>query len=129
MSRNWEYGKTYASGRTGNQPLNIVERLDELRALINKDLDTQEDGMLIPGGHPDLNFLHEKLTLVINHLLENNFEKLLNAMYRLDVSERKFHEVLTGAEPGEISSKLAELVIEREMQKVKTREMYRRKEL
>lgn len=85
--------------------------------------------MIIPGGHPELNFLHEKLTLVIDHLLQNNFEKLCNAMYRLDVSERKFHEVLTGTEPSAISARLADLVIEREMQKVKTRELYRRKEL
>ena len=84
---------------------------------------------MIPAGHPDLNYLHEKLTLVIEHLLQNNFEKLLNAMYRLDVSEKKFHEVLTGSDVSEVGSKLADLVIEREMQKVKTREMYRRKEL
>lgn len=85
--------------------------------------------MLIPAGHPELSYLHEKLTLIIGHLLTNNFEKLCNAMYRLDVSERKFHEVLTGSDPAEISSRLADLVIEREMQKVKTRELYRRKEL
>jgi hypothetical protein len=109
--------------------LTPLENLDQLRELINKDLDTREEGMLIPGGHPDLNFLHEKLTLVIGHLLMNNFEKLCNAMYRLDVSENKFHEALTGSDPSEISAKLADLVIERELQKVKTRELYRRKEL
>jgi hypothetical protein len=103
--------------------------LEQVRELINKDLDTQDEGMVIPAGHPDLSYLHEKLTLVIEHLLENNFEKLLNAMYRLDVSERKFHEVLTGSNASEVGSKLADLVIEREMQKVKTREMYRRNEL
>jgi len=106
-----------------------LDQLEQVRELINKDLETVEEGMLIPGGHPELSYLHEKLTLVIGHLLQNNFEKLCNAMYRLDVSERKFHEVLTGSEASEISSKLADLVIEREMQKVKTREMYRRKEL
>jgi organic radical activating enzyme len=106
-----------------------LEQLEQVRELINKDLDTQDEGMVIPGGHPELNYLHEKLQLVIEHLLQNNFEKLCNAMYRLDVSERKFHEVLTGSDVSEVCSRLADLVIEREMQKVKTREMYRRKEL
>jgi hypothetical protein len=106
-----------------------MENLDKVRELINKDLDTQEEGMIIPGGHPELNYLHEQLTLVIEHLLQHNFEKLCNAMYRLDVSERKFHEVLTGSDASDVGSKLADLVIEREMQKVKTRELYRRKEL
>ena len=106
-----------------------MERLEQVRELINKDLETQDEGMVIPSGHPDLNYLHEKLTLVIEHLLQNNFEKLLNAMYRLDVSEKKFHEVLTGSDAAEVGPRLAELVIEREMQKVKTREMYRKKEL
>ena len=106
-----------------------MEKIEQVRELINKDLDTREDGMVIPGGHPDFNYLHEKLMMVIDYLLQNNFEKLCNAMYRLDVSERKFNEVLTQSDPADISSKLADLVIEREMQKVKTRELYRRKEL
>lgn len=108
---------------------NTLDHFEQVRELINKDLDTREEGMMIPGGHPELNFIHEKLELVINHMLEHNFEKLCNAMYRLDVSERKFHEVLTGTAPEVIGSRLADLVIEREMQKVRTREMYRKKEL
>ena len=105
-----------------------MEDLEQVRDLINKDLDTEEEGLMIAGGHPELNYLHEKLTLVIEHLLQNNFEKLCNAMYRLDVSERKFQEVLAATEPSGISSRLADLVIEREMQKVVTRNLYRKKE-
>jgi hypothetical protein len=107
----------------------MMEDLDKVRDLINKDLSTEEEGLMIPGGHPELNYLHEKLALVIGHLLRNNFEKLCNAMYRLDVSESKFQKVLTETDPSEISSRLADLVIEREMQKVVTRKMYRKKEL
>lgn len=109
--------------------MDTMENLDPVRELINKDLNTEEDGLLIPGGHPELGYIHEKLVLVIEYLLQNNFEKLCNAMYRLDVSERKFQEVLAGSDPADVSSRLADLVIEREMQKVKTRELYRRKEL
>lgn len=103
--------------------------LEQVRDLINKDFDTQDEGMVIRGKNPDLSYLHEKLTHIITHLLQHDFEKLCNAMYRLDVSERKFQEVLTGTDAPLIGSKLADLVIEREMQKVKTREMYRKKEL
>ena len=106
-----------------------MEDLDQVRDLINKDLDTEEEGLIIPGGHPEMQYLHERLTLVIEHLLQNNFEKLCNAMYRLDVSERKFQEVLATAEPADISALLASLVIEREMQKVVTRNLYKNREI
>jgi organic radical activating enzyme len=128
MDRNWRPGGIYVSGRTINQSTEYsMEGLDQVRDLINKDLSTEEEGLMITGGHPELDYLHEKLTLVIEHLLRNNFEKLCHAMYRLDVSERKYQEVLTATDPSGISARLADLVIEREMQKVVTRKIYRKK--
>jgi hypothetical protein len=108
----------------------MTEENEQLAGLINKDFATVEDGMLIPlGGSIDRDSIREKLAFVIAHLMEHNFEKLCQAMYRLDVSERKFDEVLTREEPERIAYSLADLVIEREMQKVRTRIMYKRKEL
>jgi hypothetical protein len=106
-----------------------MEGLDQVRDLINNDFNTEEEGLIISGGHLEMQYLHERLTMIIEHLLQNNFEKLCNAMYRLDVSERKFQEVLATTDPADISSQLAKLVIEREMQKVVTRNMYKNREL
>jgi len=101
----------------------------QLAGLINQDLGNQEEGMLIPVSGLDRNMIREKLAILIEHLMQSNFEKLCQAMYRLDVSELKFHKVMTEKPTEEIASSLADLVIEREMQKVRTRIMYKRKEL
>lgn len=67
-----------------------------------------------------------RLQLFIAELLEFNFEKLTNMIYRHDVSEEKFHKALESGSINEQAGKLAELVIEREMQKVETRKAYRK---
>jgi hypothetical protein len=64
------------------------------------------------------------LKSILDHLLENDFERLLNAMYRLDIDESKFQEVLSGVYGNDVSGKLAEIIIERELRKVETRKRY-----
>jgi hypothetical protein len=103
----------------------MKENYEELASLINKDLDTSSEGMLIHTKGVDQNLLKLKLTEVIDHLLNTDFEKLCNAMYRLDVSEHKFHKVLTEKSKEEVAPALADLVIEREWQKVRTRRLYK----
>jgi hypothetical protein len=102
---------------------------EQLASLINKDLGNQEEGMLIPLSGLDLNMIREKLAILIEHMLQDNFEKLCQAMYRLDVSETKFHQVMTEQPFENIPSSIADLIIEREMQKVRTRMMHKRGEL
>jgi len=106
-----------------------MDENEQLASLINKDLGSLEESMMIPVSGLDSNAIREKLAILIAHLMQNNFEKLCQAMYRLDVSEVKFHQVMTEKPTGEIPSSLADLVIEREMQKVRTRIMYKRGEL
>lgn len=106
-----------------------MEQLGELAQLINKDLDPGDEKMLIPVSDLDINMLKEKLSVVILYMLENQFEKLCNVMYRLDVSEQKFSDVLNKYPPQEAAPAIAELVIEREMMKVRTRMLYRNKQL
>ena len=70
--------------------------------------------------------LKSHLSFYIAELLEHNFEKLCSLIYRHDVSEEKFHHALqTGAVEGQAEI-VAELVIERELQKVETRKTYRK---
>ena len=63
------------------------------------------------------------LAKVIRHLLDNDFEQLLNGLYRIDVSEEKVKAAM--ATQGDVADNLALLIIEREMQKVVTREKYK----
>ena len=69
--------------------------------------------------------LKAKLTIFIAELLENNFEKLYNLVYRHDVKEVKFNEALQKESLTEQAESIADLVIERELQKVETRKMFR----
>jgi len=97
-----------------------------LNELIHKDLQLDEDEALINDEHIDPSTLHEKLSLLVAYLMENDMHRLLNAMYRLDVSERKFHDAMQSNSKQEAAIRIADLIIEREMQKVKTRLHYRK---
>lgn len=98
-----------------------------LNDLLSKDLQLEEEEALITGEEaPDLNFFHQKLSELISYLLENDMHRLLNAMYRLDVSEAKFHEAMQAESKEKAVSSIADLILEREMQKVKTRQHYKK---
>ena len=70
--------------------------------------------------------LKRRLTIFISELLETNFEKLCSMVYRHDVSEARFNHVLQSGSIKEQAEKLSDLVIERELEKVKSRQAYRR---
>ena len=70
--------------------------------------------------------LKSHLSLYIADLLDHNFEKLCSLVYRHDISEEKFNQALqTGDIKGQ-AERVAELVIERELLKVETRQAYRK---
>jgi hypothetical protein len=105
----------------------MEEKFVILHDLISKDLQIdEEDALLGPEDQPDLNFFHEKLSQLIRYLIDNDMHRLLNAMYRLDVSEAKFHEAMSGVDKDIAAGKVADLVLEREMQKVQTRLHYKK---
>jgi len=106
-----------------------MDENEQLASLINKDLGNQEEGMLIALNGLDQNMIREKLAILIEHMMQDNFERLCQAMYRLDVSEAKFDQVMNERTPEEIPHAVADLIIEREMQKVRTRIMHKRGEL
>ncbi len=69
--------------------------------------------------------LRKRLQDFIADLLEHDFQKLCNLIYRHDVKEEKFRQALQYSNIEEQASEIAELVIERELQKVETRKAYR----
>jgi hypothetical protein len=67
-----------------------------------------------------------QLARSINYLIENDFAGLLQILYRKDISESKLKELLaknTGHDSGWI---IANLLIEREQQKIESRKLYKR---
>ena len=72
-----------------------------------------------------LDELHIKLSAYINKLINENFEKLLTLLYRIDVSESKLKQLLQQY-PGEDAGKIiASLIIERQQQKIEFRKQNR----
>lgn len=64
----------------------------------------------------------------INDLLVNDFNKLVSLLYRMDISEMKLRRLLE-EHPGENAADLiAMLVVERQTEKLKTRETFRQKD-
>jgi hypothetical protein len=68
----------------------------------------------------------DKLSPYISHLLDTDFQKLVQIMYRIDVSEKEFALTL---QPGKIDipAKLAEMIYERLCLKAKIRAEYKDK--
>ena len=71
--------------------------------------------------------LKEQLAAHINHLINHDFEKLVYYLYRIDVNEKKMKALLQS--PHENSGALiAQLIIDRQLEKQKTKEEFRKKE-
>ena len=96
--------------------------LEESCKLINQHFEL-ENPSLLPESIESLDFLKKELIKVITHLLNNDFERLLQIMYRIDINEQKFNQAFIEKE--NIASSITDLVIERELQKVQSRLNYR----
>jgi hypothetical protein len=75
-----------------------------------------------------LDELQKQLASYINLLIQNDFQKLIMLLYRIDVSEVKLKQLLK-VQPQEDAGKIiADLVIERQLQKIKTRQQFKQQE-
>ena len=87
--------------------------------LTNKDFN-----LTIPQAEiQEVDEFHELLRKVISHLLDTDFERLMNGLYRIDVDEQKVKLAL--ASDHDIASEIATLIIQRELQKIETRAKYK----
>lgn len=65
-------------------------------------------------------WLQNKLAAAISRLLDRDMNRFLQILYRIDVSESKVNEAFQGDVAG-LPIRLAQLIIERQLQKVFTR--------
>jgi len=68
--------------------------------------------------------LRKVLIRRIEELIEKDVEKLKWILYRIDVNERKVHEALATNAALHYPELLADLIIERQIEKIKTRAKY-----
>jgi hypothetical protein len=65
--------------------------------------------------------LHKELSAYINNLILNNFNDLVYLLYRVDVSEKKLKALLKENDKADAGEMIATLIIERQVQKIKSR--------
>ena len=68
------------------------------------------------------NYLISKLS----YLLDNKFDLFLNTLYRIDIDEEKIKELFSKENREFIPGALADLIIQRQLQKIIWRERYKR---
>jgi len=65
--------------------------------------------------------LKERLSSHINLLIQSDFQKLLYVLYRVDVSESKLKHLLKENQGFDAANIITELIIERQLQKIRSR--------
>jgi hypothetical protein len=94
----------------------------ELIQTINKELAIQLPEKISP--EELRNLLKEE----INHLIQNDFQKLVSVLYRIDVNERKLKYLLQENVGEDAAVIIADLIIERQLQKIKSRRQFGRRD-
>ena len=69
--------------------------------------------------------LFKQLSPLIESLINNNYKKLMNVLYRIDVAEDVINQELKNNNPSEFAAIITEIVLERELKKVVTRNYYK----
>ncbi len=84
-------------------------------------------GIELPEGLP-INKLREIIANYINPLISHNFNKLISILYRLDINEKKLRQLLNDNHDEDAGTIIADLIIERQMQKIQARERQQKKD-
>ena len=69
--------------------------------------------------------LRDQLVNLINHLLLNDFNKLVQVLYRVDVSEQKLKELLQKNPTTDAAVIITDLLIERQEEKIKLKNSFK----
>lgn len=105
--------------------MNENEGINEAISLINDHLDIKQTSLELHNTSvQNYEILRNKLIEVVHYLLNNDIQKLLTAVYRIDVSEQKFKSAMENENINLISENIADLILEREFQKVKYRKKF-----
>ena len=100
--------------------------LTDLSIFVSKNFEISESDSLIPAD--DFTTLEEFKNYLTNRLaflLDNKYDTLINILYRIDVPEDKLDKLFAERNRDYIPTALAELIIERSLQKVRFRQYYK----
>jgi hypothetical protein len=96
--------------------------MDEEQQL-QQDITQHINLSLVPGISAEA--FRQKLAEYINVLINNDFNKLILILYRLDISEKKLKQLLATSPGYNAGNLIATMIIERQLEKIKSRSQYR----
>ena len=79
-------------------------------------------------GQEPIDPLRQKLTALINELIHADFNSLIQLLYRIDVDEKKLKRLLKDNPNTDAAVLIAELIIQRQLQKIESRRQFNRDE-
>jgi hypothetical protein len=97
----------------------------ELSANLLKDM-LDSDWNLVLSPEPSLNEIESQLAEAVNGLIQHDFNRLLMILYRIDINENRLRTLLESDQNQPAGLIIARLIIERQLQKIRTREQYKK---
>jgi hypothetical protein len=102
------------------------EEIFSLQKSVSKDFVKNDYSSLIPNNDFErLEEFRKYLTEKMKDMLDKNYNLLINTLYRIDISEKKVSELFSSKNKELIPEKLADLIIERQIEKINFRKRYR----
>ncbi len=104
--------------------------IKEISQLISKDFALQGlTAVMHTGDCRNLEEFKIYLTNKIVELMDKNYDLFFKALYRIDIAEEKLQKLFAVGNKDFVPAALADLIIERQLQKVEFRKKYRKGEL
>lgn len=89
---------------------------------LSKDLSIENTALTVKD---ELPIIREFLIDKIKEMMSQNYERFFNNLYRIDVDESKVNKILNSKDRVSIPEKLADLIIERQLLRIKTQLLYK----
>ena len=106
------------------------EEIFSLQKSVSKDFVENDYSSLIPNNDFErLEEFRKYITEKMKEMLDKNYNLLINTLYRIDISEKKLSELFSSKNKELIPEKLADLIIERQVEKINFRKLYRERKL
>jgi hypothetical protein len=103
-----------------------IKKVVEIVKFVEKDFLMADNTSLIPS--TDLASLEEfrkYLTDKLKYLLDEKFDTLVNILYRIDINEKKLSQLFSGNNRDSIPASLTDMIIDRQLEKLRLRKLYK----
>ena len=102
------------------------DEIFSIQKFVSKDFVKNDYSSLVPNNdYERLEEFRKYLTDKMKDMLDKNYNLLINTLYRIDISEKKLAELFSAKNKDSIPQKLADLIIERQIEKINYRKRYR----